>query len=61
MRTRTKARMMQLIDAGFRPGPSAHQAVEQAQRYVAEGCRWVVDLDLARVLRKWFDVIRMDF
>jgi len=26
---------------GFRPGRSAHQAVEQAQKYIAEGYRWV--------------------
>jgi len=26
---------------GFRPGRSAHQAVEQAQKYMAEGYRWV--------------------
>jgi RNA-directed DNA polymerase len=31
---------------GFRPGRSAHQAVAQAQRYVAEGYNVVVDLDL---------------
>jgi retron-type reverse transcriptase len=31
---------------GFRPGRSAHQAVAQAQRYVAEGHGVVVDLDL---------------
>src|SRR5487761_586405 len=31
---------------GFRPGRSAHQAVARAQQYVAEGYRWVVDLDL---------------
>src|SRR6202161_1352693 len=30
---------------GFRPGRSAHQAVEAAQQYIAEGYRWVVDLD----------------
>jgi RNA-directed DNA polymerase len=29
---------------GFRPGRSAHQAVAQAQQYVAEGYSWVVDL-----------------
>jgi RNA-directed DNA polymerase len=34
---------------GFRPGRSAHQAVAQAQQYIAEGYRWVVDLDLARI------------
>ena len=31
---------------GFRPGRSAHQAVEAAQKYMAAGYRWVVDLDL---------------
>jgi RNA-directed DNA polymerase len=36
---------------GFRPGRSAYQAVEQAQQYIAEGYRWVVDLDL----EKFFD------
>jgi RNA-directed DNA polymerase len=36
---------------GFRPGRSAHQAVAQAQQYIAEGYRWVVDLDL----EKFFD------
>jgi retron-type reverse transcriptase len=29
-------------------GRSAHQAVEAAQQYIAEGCRWVVDLDLEK-------------
>jgi RNA-directed DNA polymerase len=41
---------------GFRPGRSAHQAVEQAQQYIAEGCRWVVDLDL----EKFFDQVNHD-
>jgi RNA-directed DNA polymerase len=36
---------------GFRPGRNAHQAVKAAQSYVAEGKRWVVDLDL----KKFFD------
>jgi RNA-directed DNA polymerase len=36
---------------GFRPSRSAHQAVEQARAYVAEGRRWVVNLDL----EKFFD------
>ncbi len=36
---------------GFRPGRSAHQAVRKARDYVAEGRRWVVDLDL----EKFFD------
>ena len=33
---------------GFRPGRSAHQAVAQAQRYIAEGYRVVVDIDLEK-------------
>jgi RNA-directed DNA polymerase len=33
---------------GFRPGRSAHQAVAQAQAYVAAGFNYVVDLDLAK-------------
>ncbi len=41
---------------GFRPGRSAHQAVEQAQRYIAAGYRWVVDLDL----EKFFDRVNHD-
>src|SRR3984893_8334889 len=32
----------------FRPGRSAHQAVAQAQAYVIEGYRFVVDIDLAK-------------
>jgi RNA-directed DNA polymerase len=35
---------------GFRPGRSAHQAVAQAQRYIAEGYGWCVDLDLEKFL-----------
>src|ERR1035438_1847100 len=30
---------------GFRPGRSAHQAVAQAQQYIAEGRGWCVELD----------------
>jgi RNA-directed DNA polymerase len=41
---------------GFRPGRSAHQAVEQAQRYIADGYRWCVDLDL----EKFFDRVSHD-
>jgi RNA-directed DNA polymerase len=41
---------------GFRPGRSAHQAVLAAQRYVAEGRRVVVDLDL----EKFFDRVNHD-
>jgi RNA-directed DNA polymerase len=31
---------------GFRPGRSAHQAVEAARQSIADGAAWVVDLDL---------------
>ena len=41
---------------GFRPGRNAHQAVKAAQGYVAEGKRWVVDLDL----EKFFDRVNHD-
>src|SRR5664280_544986 len=41
---------------GFRPGRSAHQAVAKAQQYVAEGRRWVVDIDL----EKFFDRVDHD-
>ncbi|ABZ85518.1 conserved hypothetical protein [Heliomicrobium modesticaldum Ice1] len=33
---------------GFRPGKSAHQAVKKAKEYIADGYRWVVDMDLAQ-------------
>src|SRR5881409_820177 len=35
---------------GFRPGRSTHQAVAQAQQYIAAGHGWVVDLDLEKFL-----------
>jgi RNA-directed DNA polymerase len=35
---------------GFRPVRSAHQAVAQAQQYIAAGYSWVVDLDLEKFL-----------
>src|SRR6266568_617488 len=41
---------------GFRPGHSAQQAVHEAQQYIAEGYRWVVDLDL----EKFFDRVNHD-
>lgn len=41
---------------GFRPGRSARQAVEQAQQYIAQGRRYVVDLDL----EKFFDRVNHD-
>ena len=41
---------------GFRPGRSAHQAVQAARRFVVEGRRWVVDIDL----EKFFDRVNHD-
>jgi RNA-directed DNA polymerase len=41
---------------GFRPGKSAHQAVTAAQQHIADGCRWVVDIDL----EKFFDRVNHD-
>jgi RNA-directed DNA polymerase len=41
---------------GFRPKRSAHQAVAQAQQYIAEGYGWVVDIDL----EKFFDRVNHD-
>lgn len=41
---------------GFRPGRSAHQAVEMARSHVAAGHRWCVELDL----EKFFDRVNHD-
>jgi RNA-directed DNA polymerase len=41
---------------GFRPGKSAHQAVEAARAYAADGYRWVVDMDL----EQFFDRVNHD-
>jgi len=41
---------------GYRPRRSAQQAVEAARRYVAEGRRWVEDIDL----EKFFDRVNHD-
>jgi len=41
---------------GFRPGRSAHQAVAQAQAYIAEGHGFTVDMDL----EKFFDRVNHD-
>jgi RNA-directed DNA polymerase len=41
---------------GFRPDHSAHQAVAEAQQYLAEGHPWVVDIDL----EKFFDRVNHD-
>jgi RNA-directed DNA polymerase len=41
---------------GFRPGRSAHDAVRRARNHMADGYRWVVDLDL----EKFFDRVNHD-
>ena len=41
---------------GFRPGRSAHQALERAREHIASGRRWVVDMDL----EKFFDRVNHD-
>ena len=41
---------------GFRPGRSAHQAVNAAKRYIQEGRRWVADVDV----EKFFDRVNHD-
>jgi RNA-directed DNA polymerase len=41
---------------GFRPGRSAHQAIQQAQTYLKSGRKWVVDIDL----EKFFDRVNHD-
>jgi RNA-directed DNA polymerase len=41
---------------GFRPGRSAHQALDRAQEHIASGHRWVVDMDL----EKFFDRVNHD-
>ena len=41
---------------GFRPGRSAHQAIDRAKEHLAAGYRWVVDMDL----EKFFDRVNHD-
>ena len=41
---------------GFRPGRNAHQALGRARQYVAQGKRWVVDMDL----EQFFDRVNHD-
>lgn len=41
---------------GFRPGRSAHDAVQAARRHVLAGKRWVVDIDL----KSFFDQVDHD-
>ena len=49
-------RQMSQSSYGFRPGRSAHQAIDAARAYVASGKRWVVDIDL----KSFFDQIEHD-
>jgi len=41
---------------GFRPNRNAHQAIKQAQEYINEGYKTVVDIDL----EKFFDRVNHD-
>ena len=41
---------------GFRPGRSAHQAVERARQFIADDAAWCVDLDLD----SFFDRVQHD-
>jgi RNA-directed DNA polymerase len=41
---------------GFREGRNAHQAVEQAKKYLNEGKEWIIELDL----EKFFDRVNHD-
>jgi group II intron reverse transcriptase/maturase len=41
---------------GFRPGRSAHQAIERSRTYINEGYIWTVDIDL----EKYFDTVNQD-
>ena len=41
---------------GFRPGRNAHQALEQAKKYINEGYQEIIDLDL----KSFFDKVNHD-
>lgn len=41
---------------GFRPNRNAHQAVQQAQKFLNEGKTWIVEIDL----EKFFDKVNHD-
>jgi group II intron reverse transcriptase/maturase len=41
---------------GFRPGRRAHDAIVEAQRYIEDGKKWVVDVDL----EQFFDRVNHD-
>lgn len=36
---------------GFRPKRSAHDAIDKVLNYLNEGCEWVIDLDIEKILR----------
>jgi group II intron reverse transcriptase/maturase len=42
---------------GFRKGRSAHQAIQQSQRFINEGYQDIIDLDL----KSFFDVVNQDY
>ena len=42
---------------GFRKGRRAHQAIQQAQRYINEGNQDIIDLDL----KSFFDIVNQDY
>lgn len=41
---------------GFRPGKRGHDAERKARKYISQGYRWVVDMDL----EKFFDKVNHD-
>lgn len=41
---------------GFRPGRSAHDALKRCQKYMNEGYKWLIDIDLA----SYFDTVNHD-
>ncbi|MDN6112564.1 MAG: group II intron reverse transcriptase/maturase, partial [Tetragenococcus halophilus] len=41
---------------GFRPGRSAHQAIEKVLDYLNEGYEWLIDMDI----EKYFDTVHHD-
>jgi len=42
---------------GFRPGRNAHQAINQAQRYINDGYQYIIDFDL----KSFFDIVNHDY
>lgn len=48
--------VLQVLELGFRPGRSAHHAVERARQFVEDGAAWVVDVDL----EAFFDRVQHD-